>query len=127
MRKKPRDKDETERLPLDDAAEDPQAIEDSLEREAPTEKRTRYSPEYGNAPTADTTPEETRFKPDGSEVYPEPEAEFRARGGNIEGSMETQKRETENPEPAVEGPNVSTQIRNAESDAQGGELEGHEE
>ena len=127
MAKKKAPPKNTEHVPIDDASEDPQAIEDFLEREAPNEKRSRLSPEYGNAPTADTTPEETRFTPDGLEDYPEPESEFRARGENIEGSLETQRRKSENPEPGVEPPNVSTQMRNAESDAQGGELEGNEE
>ncbi|HEY3295581.1 MAG TPA: hypothetical protein VGL38_09080 [bacterium] len=73
------------------------------------------------------TPQETRFTPDGKADYPEPESEFRARGENIEGSLQQQQEEEENPEPAVESSDVSTQVRNAESDAQGAELEGHEE
>jgi hypothetical protein len=118
---------QSERLPLDDVSEDPQAIEDSLEREATSEHRDRLSSEYGNAARQWATPEETRFQPDGREVYPEPESEFRARGGNIEGSLERQKREERDAEPAVEPPDVSAEERNAESDGQGAESEGNEE
>jgi len=118
---------DTEPLALDDVSEDSQAIEDSLEREAPNERRSDLSPEYGNVTTQGATPEETRFEPDGKEDYPEEESEFRARGENIEGSLQRQKEEEENPEPALEPPTVSTQRRNAESDAQGAELDGHEE
>jgi len=127
MAKKKKAIEHTEALPLDDAAEDPQAIEDFLEHEAPTERRDRLSPEYGNAPSQWTTPEETRFEPDGRENYPEPRSEFRARGENIEGSLERQRREKRSSEPALKPPDASAEERNAESDEQGAEAEGTEE
>jgi hypothetical protein len=127
MKKKKAPKPESEHLPLDDVSDDQQAIEDSLEREAPNERRDQLSPEYGNVTTQWTTPEETRFEPDGKEDYSESQSEFRARGENIQGSLQRQQEEEAHREPAVEPPGVSTQVRNRESDPQGSELDGTEE
>ena len=79
----------TPKTPITDKWEDPAAIEDSLEREAPSnDRRDRYSKEYAGLAnnSIEASEPETDIAPDGRETYPEGDDFLRARGENIAGS-----------------------------------------
>jgi len=79
----------TPKTPFAGRWEDPESIEDSLEREAPNDdRRDRYSKEYSDLATgsAESSLPETGAVPDGADTIPEGADFVRARGENIEGS-----------------------------------------
>lgn len=79
----------TPKTPIAGQREELEAIERSLEQEAPNnDRRDRYSKEYSalaNNSVESSNPE-TDMVPDGQDTYPEEESFLRARGENIEGS-----------------------------------------